>query len=310
MRTKLENQVEQFIQESTPELEAAGQAISQLAAIEAHISENVIAIAKQVSYDGPLTVGGLEDGIRFYQRRTAEACIELGKRMLLLKELTPHGEFLERLTLLGFSKSTAYRFMQLARKFSKLPRLGSFNANQENTSKMLELLILDDDEIEELGQEGSVLGITFEAIDLMSASELKKALRESQELAKAKDDVIKAKSEELNKKQERLALLENTSRTAHIDWPEAFKGYVEQLAIVRKNIKHNMGALDVVRAEAMKIEPASEAEEASLNQAREILATELIGIHNECLEMVQALGMQFDRTLGAYSDARIALLDQ
>lgn len=309
MRTKSENQVEQFIQESTPELEAAGHTLNQLAVIDNEISENAISIARQLGYDGSLTVGALEDEIRFYQRRSIEACLELGKRLLVLKELAPYGEFEMRVELLGFSSRLARQFMSATLKFSDRKSTSVLKAANSQT-KMLELLVLDDGEIEALESGETIRGVTLEKIETMSVSELKKALRESQDLAKAKDDVIKAKSEELNKKQEKIALLENTNRTAHIDWPEAFKGYVEQLAIVRKNIKHNMGALDVVRAEAMKIEPASEAEEASLSQAREILATELIGIHNECLEMVQALGMQFDRTLGAYSDARIALLDQ
>lgn len=308
MRTKSENKVEQFIQESTPELESANHAVTQLAVLDQQTEDNAIAVARQLNYGGALTVGALEDEIRFYQQRTVEGCIELGKRLLVLKELTPYGEFESRIELLGINKRMAQRFMSAVLKFTKTTSKSLLNA-AGNQTKMLELLVLDDGEISALEAGESVRGLSLDTIEVMSVSELKKALRESQELAKAKDDVIKAKSDEINKKSEKLALLEN-NRTAHIDWPEAFKGYVEQLAIVRKNIKHNMGALDVVRAEAMKIEPASEAEEASLNQAREILATELIGIHNECLEMVQALGMQFDRTLGAYSDARIALLDQ
>jgi hypothetical protein len=95
---------------------------------------------------------------------------------------------------------------------------------------------------------------------------------------------------------------------AHLDWPKSFKGYLDQLAITRKNLKHALGSLDVIRESAMAIEPESEAEEASLTRAREILAMELVGLHNECAEMVTALGMSFDRSLGAFYDARINLL--
>lgn len=49
------------------------------------------AIALQLGYEGSLAVGALEDEIRFYQRRTVESLLELGKRLLVLKELTPHG---------------------------------------------------------------------------------------------------------------------------------------------------------------------------------------------------------------------------
>jgi len=137
----------------------------------------------------------------------------------------------------------------------------------------------------------------------LTATELKKETT-------AKDAVIAKKDEKLNELDNELERLKlDRPVFAHIDWPESFKGYMAQLAITRKNIKHGMGSLEVIRREAMAIEPESDAESAALDTAREILATELVGIHNECLEMIQALGMQFDRTLGAFSEARINLLN-
>ena len=79
----------------------------------------VATLAEQIGYDGSLTVGALEDGIRFYQRRSVEALLEVGKRLLLLKEITPHGEFSERVDMLGISDRTARRFMQAAAKTAK-----------------------------------------------------------------------------------------------------------------------------------------------------------------------------------------------
>lgn len=127
--------------------------------------------------------------------------------------------------------------------------------------------------------------------------------------AKSKDAVIQKKDQKLNELDHELERMKlDRPVFAHIDWPAAFKGYLDQLAITRKNLKHALGSLDVIREAAMKIEPQSEDEEAALTQAREILATELVGIHNESAEMLSALGMSFDRSLGAYSDARINLL--
>jgi hypothetical protein len=170
---------------SLPEpTEAFGEAVQEInrqAAFVQTSNDNARAIATQLGYDGALTVGALEDEIRFYQRRTAEACIELGKRLVLLKELTPRGEFNERCTLLGISRSTAYRFMQAAKKFSNRPNLGRLTVNKESAGKFLELLILDDTEIKELDQDGSVLGIKLDAIDCMSATELRNALRDARE---------------------------------------------------------------------------------------------------------------------------------
>jgi hypothetical protein len=125
----------------------------------------------------------------------------------------------------------------------------------------------------------------------------------------SKDSVIKKRDQKLNELDHELERLKlDTPVFAHVNWPEAFKGYVEQVNFTRRNLKHAIGSLDVLRIEAMKIEPQSAEEEAALNSAKEILATELVGIHNECLDMIEALGLSFDRSLGAYSEARIRLM--
>ena len=62
-------------------IESAQDALA-VQALEA--SKNAKAIAVQVGYQGALTVGTLEDEIRFYQRRTVEAILETGKRLLIL----------------------------------------------------------------------------------------------------------------------------------------------------------------------------------------------------------------------------------
>ncbi|MDR1311127.1 MAG: hypothetical protein LBK01_04525, partial [Burkholderiaceae bacterium] len=83
------------------------QSLNELSLMNAQASENAQAIAKELGYEGSLSVGALEDEIRFYQRRTVEAVLELGKRLLILKELTPHGEFTERVAGLGINQNLA-----------------------------------------------------------------------------------------------------------------------------------------------------------------------------------------------------------
>jgi hypothetical protein len=182
-----------------------------LDALTHQAQENALVVAQQVGYDGPLTVGGVEDGIRFYQRRTVDACIELGKRLLVLKELTPHGEFQSRIELLGIGYQSAKKFMAATLKFSKGYSNTLLKAAGTQT-KMLELLVLDDGEIEALETGETVRGVTLDRIETMSVSELKKALRDAKATADAKDEVIQQKTQELNKKAEELALLENRRR--------------------------------------------------------------------------------------------------
>lgn len=135
------------------------------------------AVAVQVGYVGTMTVGALEDEIRFYQKRTVEAILETGKRLLVLRELIPKGnsqngkdDFLSRVELLGFSKSTAYRFMQAAAKTAKSAILADLSKQTKNGLAFLELVTHDDDVLEDLSH--------LDNIDRMSASELRARVRQ------------------------------------------------------------------------------------------------------------------------------------
>ena len=134
-------------------------------------------LAEELGYEDSLTVGALEDGIRFYQQRTAECCLELGKRLLLLKELSMHGEFNNRLALLGFNDRAARRFMSAARRFTKTDKLSVLINKSHSQSKLLELLVLDDGELEDLANGGETSGVTLDEIECMTATELRKQLR-------------------------------------------------------------------------------------------------------------------------------------
>lgn len=136
-------------------------------------SDRITGLAKQIGYDGPLTVGGLEDGIRFYQRRTVETCLELGKRLLILKELSPHGQFEQRVELLGFAERTAQRFMQAAAKTAKSANLAVLSTQVKSVSAFLELITHDDDTLKGIAE--------MDDVDRLSVSELRERLRQSEQ---------------------------------------------------------------------------------------------------------------------------------
>lgn len=166
--------------------------INQLPALEKQIEDNALALAKELAYDGALTIESLEQEIKFYQQRSVEAVLEMGKRLVLLKEVAGHGDFITRLDGLGIGYELAKKFMAATRKFqigSRLPILGLPNLNQ---GKLLELLVLDDGEIQALNSGDEVRGITLDDVDCMSVSELRRALR--QEKADKEAEIAKAHS--------------------------------------------------------------------------------------------------------------------
>jgi len=180
------------------------QAANTLALMETTAAENVLALAQQLGYDGALSVGALEDGIRFYQQRTAEACLELGKRLALLKEASLHGEFLPRLELLGIDARAAQRFMAVADKFSKASAL-TLLKTANSRAKLLELVVLDDSELTELAETGSVRGMATDDIANMGYRELRSKLREARAEKVADDKLVASKNTQIDKLSRHIA---------------------------------------------------------------------------------------------------------
>ena len=148
-------------------------------------------LAHSLGYQGSLTVGGLEDEIRFYQRRSVEALLECGKRLVLLKKITAHGEFEDRVEMLGFSVRTARRFMQAAAKITKSANLAVLSTQVKSASAFLELVTHDDDVLENLAD--------MDDVEKMSASELRAALREAREEKGAVEKVLADKNTAMDK---------------------------------------------------------------------------------------------------------------
>ena len=189
-------------------------------------------LALSLGYEGALTVGALEDEIRFYQQRSVEAVLELGKRLLILKEITPHGEFTKRIEMLGISKRTAQRFMSVVLKFSKTTSM-SLLEKSGNGTKLLELMVLDDDDIDVIDQGGSIGDVSLDTIETMSVRELKKALRDAKADIEAKEQVIKTKDQEKNKILEENTRLKSPAQIK--ERAESEQQQFEQAAIAKLN---------------------------------------------------------------------------
>lgn len=165
----------------------------------------VRAVAQQLGYQLPADATDpdlIQRDIAANMRRSVEACLEVGRGLRVLKEACEHGEFAARLDVLGVDKHVAARFMQSAAKFSKLPTSATLKAIG-NQSKLFEMLVLDDEQIEELELTGQTGELSLDDVATMSVKELRAALRE----ARAEHDATKAV---MSKKQARIDQLERT----------------------------------------------------------------------------------------------------
>lgn len=220
---------------------SAGDSLPQLAAHLRETQANAVALAQQLGYEGALTVPGLEDEIRFYQRRSMEAVLELGKRLLLLKQVSEHGEFIPSLERLGIGRSLANKLMAATWKFANADSNPLLALPGLTQTKFLELAILDYGEIEALADGESVLGLTLDDIDCMSVSEMKtairKAKREQEEEKAAQEEIKRRRDERVNALEEEVARLTSIPKTPAMIEEEQIGHVMAQSQLVVREIE-------------------------------------------------------------------------
>ncbi|EMG5797745.1 DUF3102 domain-containing protein [Yersinia intermedia] len=164
------------------------------------MTEHRIEIMQQFGDGLPYERDRIVHETRFYMAQSAEAMLEAGRRLVILKENEPHGDFIEIVTgQLGLPKTTAHRMMQASLKYltpsleSKVPTLGHLGK-----SKLFELMIEDDESLAELADGGTVAGLTLDDVDRMSCRELRQSLREARETNSAQQRVLADKNEKID----------------------------------------------------------------------------------------------------------------
>lgn len=263
---------------------------SQDLAVSAH-AHNVGMLAAQLGYEGSLALGALEDEVRFYQQRTVESCMEIGKRLLLIKEQTPHGEFNKRIEILNFTPRMAQKFMSAVLKFSKT-NSNSLLQKAGNQTKLLELVMLDDDEIELIEQGGSIGDVSLDTIETMSVRELKKALRDAKSDIEAKEQVIKTKDQKANE-----LLEENTKLKSPVQIKK--RAETEQQQLAKKALEEISAAClkmhnDTVRFTNEINSVIDAIEENGLYHIQEQLEANVIAAFQQIAQTSVALGIQID----------------
>ncbi|MDR5611047.1 MULTISPECIES: DUF3102 domain-containing protein [unclassified Arsenophonus] len=145
---------------------------------------------------------------RFYMAQSAEAMLEAGKRLIILKENEPHGEFVNIVTSqLGLAERTAQIMMKASLKYLS-PQLGgkaqTFAALGK--AKLYELMLEDDEDLAELAEGGTIAGLTLDEVDRMSVRELKAKLRETRDSLEASRRLANEKDQKINELSENRLL--------------------------------------------------------------------------------------------------------
>jgi len=172
----------------------------------AEASQHQMSVMEQFGDGLPYERSRLITEARFYMAQSAEAMLEAGKRLIVLKENEPHGEFEYVLReQLGIPGRTAQRMMQASLKYlspqlqSKAPALAVLGK-----TKLFELITEDDEDLAELADGGTVAGMDLDEIDRMTSRELRKALRESRANYEARAKVLEGKDKKITDLAEQL----------------------------------------------------------------------------------------------------------
>lgn len=295
-RTKTNTEPEVFVVTADEAPLATQQAaVNELTVMASQQEATVRAVATQLGYQLPADCTDpdlIQRDIAANMRRSVEACLEVGRGLAVLKAACGHGNFVARLDVLGIDRKVAAKFMQSATKFSNVASTRHLADAIGSQTKLFEMLVLDDEQIEELELTGQTGELKLDDIATMSVKELRAALREAREDAAAQSRLLADKNHKID------TLSSKRQRVSLTDWPAEFQGFINQVVAAKKAIEVNAGALDIIRTDAMAIEATPE-EEAALEKARESLGLELAAAIARAEECITAVRHVFDKTLGA-----------
>lgn len=175
----------------------ADQAGTELAVIQAKQQEAVVALARTLHYEGSTDPAVLENSAKDAIRRIGTAIFELGGYLLLLKEACAHGGFLPALERLGLEPRAAQRYMVIAKRFANAST--STYLEGAGMSKLVELLPLDNEQLEELTEFGQTGELALDDVVRMSVKELRAKVRELRADKDATQDLLDKKNARIDK---------------------------------------------------------------------------------------------------------------
>lgn len=219
---------------------------------------------------------------RFYKSQASEAMLELGKRLVLIKEHEAHGDFTDIVEgQLGISARTARRFMAAAVKYLANPKTATLAVLGK--SKLFELMDETGDDLEDLADGGTIAGKTLDEIQVMTTSELRNALLEERRKTAAKDRVIANKDAKLNK----LAEAEEIRRNGKPDEREASQ--VNELRDAGLAAELALQQLVAAVAEVLAV-PATQAAELQARQTLDFICQRMADLCGQFDVAVDLLG--------------------
>ena len=180
--------------------------------------------------------------------QTAQNIIEIGRRLIEVKENLPHGEFINWLeNKVDFSRYTANRFMKIATEFSNVSAVQHLGSR-----KLFALAGLDEEDRQEVMQENDVEDMTTRELEqvVKEKKEIKKQLEEEQEYSEELQQAIKEKESQIRALQNEIENIQIPEK--EIVEKEVVKEVVPENLILEKQALEK--ELETLRKRAEKAE--------------------------------------------------------
>jgi hypothetical protein len=206
------------------------EALQQGSAALVQASSNALKVAEMIGYDLPYDRERIVQEARFYMSQSAEAMLEAGKRLILLKENEPHGEYENALQRLGIGYDVANQMRKAVLKYlnpALTSKVDTYRLLDLGKSKLFELMTVSDDDLAELVDGGTVAGLKLDDIDRMTARELKAALRETRETQEATEKVLAAKNKKLDQLASELERKKSATPADEWEWAPARRALLD-----------------------------------------------------------------------------------
>ena len=253
--------------------------------------QNLAVVDKTYGGDLPYDRTRLENEAQFYLRESATAMLEAGTRLIVIKEHEGHGNFTDSLERIGIGERAARKMMQAAVKFSKRPTLAVLEK-----SKLLELMVEDDDDLDALAEGGTLAGLKLDDVEKMSVRELKAALRKEREKRKEEADAHETLLEKKDQKINQLdrEFLERSKRV------KTWAGVVSEINLNLTNMSGEV-IMHLSHLDTQVSQILEEMERFDLSEEESAAIVEPFASHIQTMfEYLNSLSASFNNNLSGY----------
>lgn len=261
----------------------------------------IAALARELRYEGSTDPDVLENSARDALRRLGMTIFELGAYLLLLKEACKHGHFLPTLERLGIGADAAQRYMAVTRRFANTA--SGRHLENAGIKKLVELLPLDDEQLEELTGLGQTGELSLDDVATMSVKELRAAVRQSRQDANFAGEQLQKERQRADQAEKKLG----GKRPVVVPLDERITPFqleiAERQSLIEKGLTAHREA--AIALEKWWTEEVTQAEgydpeaPAPLPRSVALVAQTLQDSLNRLAEMVGAAQHVFDELFGA-----------